>query len=503
MNQEPKRMDRRKFIYAGLGAVIIILGGVAAYFATRPPEVIEKVVEKPVEKIVTTTVEKPVEKTVVKTVAGTPTTIVKTEKVVETLVKTVTPTPPTKKYKFTLAFPGEPDPKIGHYKQLLGAFKIFQSRHPDIIEPEPEIIAKPWGEYFTYLTAAFGAGDPPTILLDDCIWVPKHQALEFLEPLDDYIAKWGEYDNWLPTFKEGMTWDGKTYGIWGNTDARPFWYWKKYFPEGFPQTYDEMIKKARKLVDEGKPPMCSWAGAAIYPWYIIYLNILPEKMIGPPGWGLFEVENGKWTPIFNNEWGLDALKMTKEMKEAGFYMAPIPEFGPSTDAFFEGKYSAALIGTWLTGTAKGKGWTYDKILEDFGVAFLPPPPGGRIHAGIPGGWSFVIPKATKVPKELIWEFITIALDKEYMAKTYAELGYLPTRKDAWPLYIEYSKNLKTDPFAGEWVKAFKNVYIRPEIVEWDRVQKALDDMQWAVITGKATPKEAAKAAEEKIKIIMG
>jgi ABC-type glycerol-3-phosphate transport system substrate-binding protein len=82
-------MNRRKFIYAGLGAIIVVLGGLTAYFATRPPEVIEK----PVEKIVTTTVEKPVEKTVVTTVAGTPTTIVRTEKVVETIEKTVEVTP--------------------------------------------------------------------------------------------------------------------------------------------------------------------------------------------------------------------------------------------------------------------------------------------------------------------------------------------------------------------------------------------------------------------------
>jgi multiple sugar transport system substrate-binding protein len=111
MNQKPKKMNRRKFIYAGLGAVIVIVGGIAAYFAAKPPEVIKETVvqtiretvsttvEKPIEKVITTTIEKPVEKTVVTTVAGTPTTIVKTEVKTEVIEKTVVTTPTTPVFK--------------------------------------------------------------------------------------------------------------------------------------------------------------------------------------------------------------------------------------------------------------------------------------------------------------------------------------------------------------------------------------------------------------------
>jgi multiple sugar transport system substrate-binding protein len=58
MSQIPKKMDRRRFVYAGLGAVIVIVGGVAAYFATRPPEVIKETVEKTIVQTVSTTVER-------------------------------------------------------------------------------------------------------------------------------------------------------------------------------------------------------------------------------------------------------------------------------------------------------------------------------------------------------------------------------------------------------------------------------------------------------------
>ncbi|MEM4311676.1 MAG: ABC transporter substrate-binding protein [Nitrososphaerales archaeon] len=103
MSTAPKKLDRRKFLYAGLGAAIVVVGGLAAYFATRPPEVVEKTVvqtqvqtqvqtvEKPVEKVITQTIERPVERTVVTTIAGTPTTFVETvtQTQVQTQVQTV------------------------------------------------------------------------------------------------------------------------------------------------------------------------------------------------------------------------------------------------------------------------------------------------------------------------------------------------------------------------------------------------------------------------------
>lgn len=45
MPKDPIRMGRRKFIYTGLGAVIIALGGLAVHFIIKPLEVDKEVVE--------------------------------------------------------------------------------------------------------------------------------------------------------------------------------------------------------------------------------------------------------------------------------------------------------------------------------------------------------------------------------------------------------------------------------------------------------------------------
>jgi len=83
---EPKKVDRRKFIYAGLGAVALIAIGAAAYVAMNPPVV---TVTKPTTSVVTTTV--PTTSVVTTTVPTTSvvTTTVPTTSVVTTSAKKV------------------------------------------------------------------------------------------------------------------------------------------------------------------------------------------------------------------------------------------------------------------------------------------------------------------------------------------------------------------------------------------------------------------------------
>jgi multiple sugar transport system substrate-binding protein len=424
-----------------------------------------------------------------------PATVTKTQTVTVTATAPTPPVTPSPIKKFTISFPGAPGG--AHHIHLSRSFEILKKKYPTL---ELEFIAKEWGVYYEWLLTSFGAGEPPDAPLIDCIWMPKFVELGFLEPLDDYVAKWPDYEQWIETFKEGMIFDGHIYGIWGNTDVRPFWYWKEYFPEGFPKTFEELLDKGREIGEKGYPKIAIPVLATIYPWYIIYASIAPEERMKSPGWGLFDVKNGKWIPIFHDEYGVKALEMMLKMKEVGgFYFHGVGEWPANHDAFAEKKFSAFLVGNWLTVNILAKGYKYEDFPKYLGISPFPPPKGGRVHAGIPGGWVHVIPKAAKAPKELIWEYITTTLDKELVGTTLAEVGLLPTRKDAWPILIEKSPN----PFTKDFVEMFKNVYIRPEMTEWERVSKILDDMQWAVLLGKQSPKEAAKEAADKISLILG
>jgi multiple sugar transport system substrate-binding protein len=56
MTSEPKKVDRRKFLYAGVGAAIVVLGGATLYLATKPAETITSVSTSTATTTATTTV---------------------------------------------------------------------------------------------------------------------------------------------------------------------------------------------------------------------------------------------------------------------------------------------------------------------------------------------------------------------------------------------------------------------------------------------------------------
>jgi multiple sugar transport system substrate-binding protein len=109
---EPKKVDRRKFIYAGLGAVALIAIGAAAYVAMNPP-VVTQTVTTSTTSLVTTTV---------------PTTSVVTSTVPTTSVVTSTiTTSPTKPVTLTLI--GE---EHGMAVKVADMVALFEQLHPNI-----------------------------------------------------------------------------------------------------------------------------------------------------------------------------------------------------------------------------------------------------------------------------------------------------------------------------------------------------------------------------------
>jgi hypothetical protein len=210
MRREPKRMDRRKFIYAGLGAVIVIMGGVIAYLATKPAEVVEKVV----------TVEKPVEKTVVTTVSGTPTTIVKTEVKKETIISTVTtPATPTKPV----------EKRVIKYTNILNVQSVgakimsdlmvekFNATHPthkiDMSLDSYTLIINP------VLLGQIKAGTQPLLFDGVTPWHGQYIVLDALLPLDEFVDRYPELkkDNWIIPLQQKALKPYEKYGgtIWG------------------------------------------------------------------------------------------------------------------------------------------------------------------------------------------------------------------------------------------------------------------------------------------------
>jgi len=159
---EPKKVDRRKFIYAGLGAVALIAIGAAAYVAMNPP-VVTKTTTVPTTSVITTTV---------------PTTSVVTTTVPTTSVVTTTSviTPVTITYA-THRWPYE---QKDAYER---AAALLKKKHPEF---DTEYIGIPFAEIEQKLLTILPTPDAPDVI-DYGFRVPY---IPYLEPLDEYFEKY-------------------------------------------------------------------------------------------------------------------------------------------------------------------------------------------------------------------------------------------------------------------------------------------------------------------------
>jgi ABC-type glycerol-3-phosphate transport system substrate-binding protein len=178
---EPKKVDRRKFIYAGLGAVALIAIGAAAYVAMNPPVVTQTVTTSttvPTTSVVTTTV---------------PTT---------TVVTTTVPTTSTPSEKVEITFM---DWTLTEIPFKYTAIKMFEESHPNIkIKP----IETPYEGYFDKLVTQHVAGSPPDVfaLIPEENWKLAEAGVQY--PLDDFIRAEG------PKFKEQFVKAAWDMGVW-------------------------------------------------------------------------------------------------------------------------------------------------------------------------------------------------------------------------------------------------------------------------------------------------
>jgi multiple sugar transport system substrate-binding protein len=165
---ELKKVDRRKFIYAGLGAAGLIAIGAAAYVAMNPPVVTQTVTTSttvPTTSVVTTTV---------------PTTSVVTTTVPTTSVVTTTTTSVIKPVTITYATHRWPYEMKDAYER---AAALLEKKHPEL---KTEYIGIPYAELEQKLATILPTPDAPDVV--DIGF--RLNLIPYFEPLDEYFQKY-------------------------------------------------------------------------------------------------------------------------------------------------------------------------------------------------------------------------------------------------------------------------------------------------------------------------
>ena len=273
MSQEPKKVDRRSFLYIGLGAVALIAIGAAAYIAMNPPVVTQ-----------TTTVSTTVPTTV-------PTTSVVTTTVPTTTTVTTTP-PHTIKPGTTLDFW-----RWSYASDFLSeCLKRFED-HYGIKVNQLEVAS---AEYHSKMLSLFAAKTSVEVCAVRDEYLEEWRSAGWIKPLDDVVSK-SEIDEYKKAlagpsreraFYKGSFWGlpyyTGTYVWYGNKNLI-----KKAGFDSFPKTFSELYEQCQAVSKIGvKYPLSLWPGHAME----VGVRIMGDCLRA----GIYPVFDENWEPLWRD-----------------------------------------------------------------------------------------------------------------------------------------------------------------------------------------------------------
>lgn len=379
------------------------------------------------------------------------------------------------------------------------AVQTFNKEHPNI---EVKAVLVPGTETdATKLMTAVAAGEGPDVYYLDRFTVAQRAHAGMLEPLEDYLTQLGtNIDDLKSKFFdfaiEEATYKGKLYALPWDTDARVLYYNKKLFkeagldPERPPQTISELDEYANKLtkVQGGK---------------ILQIGFIPWRGQGwPYTWGwvfggkFYDHETKKFT-FADDPKIVASLEWQKTyadkygIKNIDSFFAAFGDGGGAepVDPFMMGKEAMRIDGNWFLSTLRK--FADPKVCE-WGIAPIPYPGGREKDSTWAGGWSLVIPKGAKHPKEAA-EFI------QWMA-TKGAIKYAKDTAHFSAIKEGTLEVVKEDPDQKLFYELLNgpNAHSRPVVpvgaLVWDELVRARDD----ALYGKKVPQQALKEAQEKV-----
>ena len=378
----------------------------------------------------------------------------------------------------------------------------FEKQHPDIhlrwVVLEENVLRQ---RVTTDIATKAGQFD---ILTIGNYEVPIWAKQGWLAPMDNLPASYA-VDDLLKPVREGLTYNGKLYGLPFYAESAMTYYRKDLFEKAgitMPEnpTYEQIRQFADKITD--KPN-----------------QIYGMCLRGKPGWGenmayvttLVDAEGGQW---FNEQW--KPTIDTPEWKKAVTYYSDILKAdgppGASSNGFNENLalFASGHCGMWIDATVAG-GLLFDKkqsqVADQVGFA---PMPTGSFKGGPTWLWSWnlAIPTSSK-NLDAARTFITWATSKEYIELVAKENGWVSVPPGTRQSTYSNPDYTKVAPFAAFVQKAIdvanptgQTAKPRPyegaqfvAIPEFQGIGTNVGQTIAGTLTGQSTVEQALKTAQ--------
>ncbi|WP_432176156.1 extracellular solute-binding protein [Streptomyces sp. Tue6028] len=372
-------------------------------------------------------------------------------------------------------------------------------------------IKAPDSEYYTKLQQMLRSPKTaPDLVYEDTFLINSDITSGYLKPLDPYLDKWSDWDQFIDTAKAAAkAQDGKTYGVPDGTDTRGLWFDKGIFkkaglPEDWqPKTWDDVLSAARTIKNKvpGVTPLNVYTGkpageAATMQGFEMLLYGTGDGQSDP----LYDSASKKW--IASGQAFKDSLGFVETVYKEKLGLDVPDALDPNIQTRIrgellpEGKLGINLDGSWLPQDwLKGAGHEWPEWSQKLGLAHMPTQHGqapGKVSMS--GGWTWSIPAKAANP-DLAFKFIETMQTKANAQKWYIANSGIAVRKDvaADPAYVQAQPGIKffTDLVAS--------THYRPAYPAYPKVSTAIQEAMESVTTGDSSVDKAASGYDEELK----
>ncbi|CAE6713352.1 ABC transporter substrate-binding protein [Paraburkholderia nemoris] len=284
----------------------------------------------------------------------------------------------------------------------------------------------------------------------------------------------------------------RLYGVPYGAETSIFAYRRDIFAKydlKVPQTYDDLHRLLYVIKDKAQMGALTSRGQAghqcLQAW-LLHLN--------PLGGKVFDYKSGVFSPVFNDDNGVRALKLLKDVVETGPVGIPSYGQGEMMTAFLEGQAAMYLDATAIFGPVRDK--TRSRVSDKVGYAIHPK---GSRYSSEAGGLGLAIPRNSKNAEAafLLLQWLTAKEQDKAVCRAGGSPSRVSTIADAamikqFPEFAVLREQIKyIDP---DW---------RPMIPVWDAiVDQALGVGISDALIGTSSPTAALNGEVPKVLEIM-
>ena len=353
----------------------------------------------------------------------------------------------------------------------------FEAAHPGVKVNTQYVY---WTHLDEKLTISFAGGVAPDVFQVGAEYVGGLAYRGMAEPLDEYVKRWGEADDYFSASWSTCVYQGHVYGLPYLSAPRVLLYRKDLLREaGFerpPDTWEELAEAAERMtVRRGE--IIDLAGMNLLVSWQVFVEFLWEN-----GGQIFDEEGRR--SLLDSPEAVEALQFYADLynKHRVCPTAGMPVAGGAVPVFASKRAAMEIMNQF--GIYNVKKYA-PELLAEVGIA--PTPSRKERVVSVYTDWLAMSPQSPH--KELAWELMTFLMEPENLAAYNATLFFIPPRRSA----VEAAEFMKDNPQLAEFVSLMEQ-YGRslPAIPEWFEIRTGLQAAVEAAIYQAKTPEEALR-----------